>query len=176
MSNKKLSKSAQLLKDRDINKQLRTALEAKQLQDDREHADNKEKADNKISNELLEALKNAGVDTKSTVFADMERALNSNEAIRELVDSKNINLKTVVSSDQHKAIVILKSAYESLLKNYGIDFKGLHDLLIEFIELSPSIEGLRAKQYVEAHQAIAQALVNAQQNNSIRGNPSDMKQ
>lgn len=86
-------------------------------------------------------------------------------------------MKTNVTDEQHKYIVILYGSYKTLLQRYGIDFKGLRTILDEFIEISPSIDGKRAEQFVQAQQSLAQAVANANagsHGNNIRS--EDMKQ
>lgn len=174
--NKKMSKSRIKRENQKINSQIIRKFSEKTLDEDRKDADIKEKNNDFNPKDFINALNNSGVNTKDSVFSDMERMLNSNEAIRELVDIKNIRMKTKVTDEQHKIIVILYGSYKSLLTRYGIDFKGLRTILDEFIEIAPSIEGKRAEQYVTAHQAVAQALANAHLNpNAIRDN-SDIKQ
>lgn len=193
---KKLSKTARLKEARAINKRLRQEYESTLLEQERTKEDLKDgikpkssskkqiKAEittndiNKFNDKsFIEALKDSGVNTSSNnVFADMERMVNSSEAIRELVDIKNIRMKTKVTDEQHKYIVMLYGAYHSLKNRYGIDFIGLRNILDEFIEIAPSIDGKRSEQYVTAHQAVAQALVNAQQNQNALRQPSEMKQ
>lgn len=190
MAKKKLSKSAKIRQDQKINVQLRKKFEEKLLEKDRLKEDLKDGmlSDGKITtdeikefnskslNSALESLKESGIDASSNPFADMERMLNNNEAIIQLVDVKNIRMKTNVSDEQHKIIVILYGVYKTLLTRYGIDFKGLRTLLDEFIEIAPSISGQRSEQFVTAHQAMAQAIANAkgQNTNAIR-DTSDMK-
>lgn len=182
---KKISKTAQLKKDRAINKQIVHVVEQKILQKERNIEDKKDNIKNLNindikkfnSNSFMEALKNSGIqEPTGSVFADMERIVNNNESIRELVDIKNIRLKTKVTEDQHKIIVILYNAYYTMLRTYGINVRSWENLLNEFIELSPSIDGGRAEQFVTAHQAVAQAVANAQHNNNAIREPSEMKQ
>lgn len=179
---KKISKTAQLKEDRKINNTILKKFEEQQLKKDREKEDKKDKIKQidltKFnSTQLNEALKSSGVNTSSSnVFEDMERMVNNNESIRELVDIKNIRMKTNVTEEQHKIIVILRSSYLTLKYRYNIEFIGLRDILSEFVELSPSIDGKRAEQFVTAHQAVAQAVANANNhgNNQIR-ETNDMK-
>jgi hypothetical protein len=187
---KPISKNAQLKEDRKINNMILKKFEAQELAKDRMIEDKKDKINTtkeKIgttidlskfnSTQFNEALKSSGINTTSSnVFEDMERMVNNNESIRELVDNKNIKMKTRVTEEQHKIIVILRGSYLTLKYRYGIEFIGLRDILSEFIELSPSIDGERAGQFVTAHQAVAQAVANANQghNNQIRDS-SDMK-
>lgn len=185
---KVLSKTAQLKKDRAINKIIRKTLDAKDIEDARAIEDAKDPIINVQepsgadiqhfnSKMFIDALKDSGVNTESeSLFADMERIVNNNESIRELVDVKNIRMKTNVTEEQHKYIVILYGAYRTLLSRYAIDFKGLRMVLDEFIEIAPSIEGNRASQFVTAHQAMAQAVANASHNNNAMRDVNEMKQ
>lgn len=178
---KKLSKTAQKKLDQKINVQLRQKYEQKILDEQRIKEDLKDgvhKIDaNDIKNfnskSFMEAMKESGIDTKNDIFADLERVISNNESVKELVDVKNIRMKTNVTDEQHKIIVILYGAYKSLLQRYGIDFKGLRVILDEFIEIAPSISGVRAEQFVDAHKAIAQRQI-PQNPNAIR-EQSDMK-
>lgn len=182
---KKLSKTAQKRKDQQINVMLAKKFEEKLLEKDRKEADKKdkivhkplpEKITNFNSTNFMDALKNSGLDSNSTTFADMERMINSNESIRELVDIKNIRMKTKVTEEQHHIIVILFNAYNTMRKRYGINVESWQNLLNEFIEIAPSIEGKRAEQFVTAHQALAQAVADANKGSSgaIR-EPNEMK-
>lgn len=188
--NKKTSKTTLKRQDQKINVALRKKYEAQMLDKDRKLQDFKDEyikstmTENKApdiqefnAKNFLEAMKDVGLDTSNTSpFADMERMVNSNEAIRELVDIKNIRMKTKVTEEQHRYIVILYGEYNTLLKRYGIAFSGLANVLNEFIEIAPSIEGKRAEQFVTAHQAVAQALANLQANNNAMRQQTEMKQ
>jgi hypothetical protein len=176
---KKISKSAQLKEDQHINVMLRKKFDKKVLEKERKEADKDdiiihENLDLKDLNKfnsasLIEAMKNSGLDTGGSVFADMERIVNNNESIRELVDIKNIRMKTKVTEEQHHIIVVLANVYNTLLIRFNINHIALKNLLSEFIEIAPSIDGERAGQFVTAHQAVAQAVANAQHNsNAIR--------
>lgn len=184
MPKKKLSKTAQLSKDRDINRELRKAFNNKILEQDRKKEDEKEKiisqvkskgVENFNSESFIEALKESGVDSGSSIFADMERIVNNNEPIKELFEIKNIRMKTNVTEEQHHIITILFGSYDTLLNRYHIRFRGLERILNEFIELAPSIDGQRAGQFVEAQQAVAQALANANKGSNNIREPNEMK-
>jgi hypothetical protein len=174
----KKSKNSKKREAQKINKQILQQHDIKEIEDKRKEIDSTEEYIHKNidmkdlkGEEFFKALKESGIDAGKDSFEDFERMLGSNEAIRELVDIKNIKLKTNVSDEQHKIIVMLYGSYKTLLERYNIDFKGLSVILSEFIELSPSIQGKRAEQYVEAHKSIAQQLANAKNNdNAIRGN------
>jgi hypothetical protein len=182
---KKLSKTAQKRKDQKINVILKNKAIQKFKEQDRKKEDEKDhikhidkdfNLKDFNSKEITEALKTSGIDVKNDTFADMERMLSNNESIKELVDIKNIRMKTNVTDEQHKIIVILYGAYKALLMQFNIDFRGLREILDQFIEIAPSINGKRAEQYVEAHQAIAQQ--NMANKNMQSGNlrePSEMK-
>lgn len=181
-NSKKLSKTAQKRKDQSINMMLQRKMDEKQLAKDREMQDVKDKLIHKNMTikdvndfntaSLIDALKESGMDASNSTFADMERMVNNNESIRELVDTKNIRMKTNVTEEQRNIITILFGSYDTLITRYGIRFRGLERILNEFMEISPSIDGLRTEQFVTAHQAIAQAVANANKgnDNSIREN------
>lgn len=182
---KKLSKTAQKIKDQKINVMLKNKTIQKFKEQDRKKEDEKDhikhidkdfNLNDFNSKEITEALKTSGIDVKSDTFADMERMLSNNESIKELVDIKNIRMKTNVTDEQHKIIVILYGAYKALLMQFNIDFRGLREILDQFIEIAPSIDGKRAEQYVEAHQAIAQQnMVNKNMQSGNLREPSEMK-
>jgi hypothetical protein len=175
---KKISKSAQKRKDQKINSMIIQKFKEQERDIEKKISD-KEKFEHMDikslnSKSLMDALKNSGMDASSDVFSDMERIVNNNESIRELVDIRNIRMKTKVTEEQHKMLVMLGSAYNTLLSRYGINFMALKDILGEFIEIAPSIDGKRAEQFVDAHKSLSQALANAHSPNVIR-EPNDMK-
>lgn len=169
---KNLSKTAQKRIDQKINVQLAKRFIAENLESDRNIEDAKDKitvkskrldVNNFNSKSFIDAMKESGlnIEGNNTLFSDMERAINKNDSIVELVDIKNIRMKTVVSDEQHKYIIILNNAYNTMKKRWGVDVESWRNILQEFIELSPSIEGKRAGQFVTAHQALADAVAKA---------------
>jgi hypothetical protein len=183
---KKLSKSAQKKEDQKINMMLQRKMSEQDIEKARAKEDKKDNIvhenitlkdiDDFNTQSLIDALKASGMSTDNTTFSDMERMINNNESIRELVDTKNIRMKTFVNEEQRNIITILFGSYATLLNRYGIRFLGLERILNEFMELSPSLEGKRTEQFVTAHQALAQAVANANNrntNNDIRD--TDMK-
>lgn len=179
---KKLSKTAKKKQAQKINVALMKKFNSKILEKDRKIADEKDPiiiSDNmeeikdfnsKSVKDLLQTLKGSGIETVSNPFADMERIVNNNESIVQLYDTKNIRMKTKVTDEQHKIVVTLAGIYNTLLSRWGFDFRGLRNLLDEFIETAPSIDGERSVQFVTAHQALAQAVANAN-----RGNPNAIR-
>jgi hypothetical protein len=177
-----MSMTAQKKQDQKINMMLQRKMDEKHLEKERKLEDIKDKLTknnmtvsdiNEFNTQsLIDALKESGMDTTSSTFADMERMIQNNESIRELVDTKNIRMKTFVTVEQRNIITILFGSYATLLNRYGIRFQGLERILNEFMELSPSIDGKRTEQFVTAHQALAQAVANANKghDNTIRDN------
>lgn len=88
-------------------------------------------------------------------------ATQKKEAIIELFDLKNIKMKANLSEEQRNALTILMAYYNkaiSIGKELGVDInlESIKFICAEFIEMSPSIEGKRAEQFVEANKAAQQ--------------------
>lgn len=148
---KRVSKTARKKKEQHINRLQFEEWKHKDYVETKQKAINEEKL-----NEELD--KKYDKNTESPIMSDddllnkFNEQLQKKEAIVELVDLKNIKMKANISQEQRDAIVILLSIYEKL-SNEGYKIKAIWNICKEFIEMSPSIEGKRAEQYVEAHKS-----------------------
>jgi hypothetical protein len=142
---------------------------------------NKREVDNiifqKIEDEKFKAIKNE-VETSDddTILEKFKEQVSKKEAIVELVDLKNIKMKANLTQEQRDAITILLAIYKKLLKD-GYEINAIWDICKEFIEMSPSIDGKRAEQYVDAHKSSLQNnMMNNPNMNGQYGNYSDKMQ
>lgn len=154
---KKISKTARKRAEQKLNAQIHKEIVYE------EHVKEKQEA---INNE----------DRDKDILEKFNEQMNKREAIVELVDLRNIKMKANLSEEQRNTIVILLSTYNKL-QTYGIRMKVLYDICNEFIEMSPSVDGKRAEQYVEAHKSSLQNnMLNPMNQQGQYGNYSDKMQ
>lgn len=109
-----------------------------------------------------------------TILDEIEGQLdNNNSNPKVLMEGKNIKFKAILTDEQRNAVVILYSAYRQCIK-YNIEFDGLKNLLNEYVDFSPSVDGIARKQYVEAHQ-LAKVQQQQMNNNNNQNTMSQMK-
>jgi hypothetical protein len=125
-------------------------------------------------NEKKMTLEKEELDDKD-ILDKIGEQINKKEPIIELFDLKNINLKANISEEQRNIIVILMATYNQAV-SYGVDLSCIKLICADFVEMSPSIDGKRAEQYVDAHRQAINQFMNPMNQNGQYGNYSDKMQ
>lgn len=99
---------------------------------------------------------------ESLLTNDFEESFTSNEPLRDIFSSKNIKFKTELSEEQRSAISILYDTYMEFLSKWNINITSLKNVLDQYVDFGASVGRKSRGEFVQAHQAWAQAQANAQ--------------
>lgn len=138
------------------------------------------KGDDRKDNERIKSIKlsddTSQREREKSILDELDKKLEKKEAIVHLFDIENVKFKANITEEQRNIIASLMAAYnyakllgvsisEMLKQVYDFDAKininieAFQFIIKEYVEYSPSLEGKRAEQYVDAHKAQIQNLM-----------------
>jgi hypothetical protein len=108
---------------------------------------------------------------EKSILDKLDEKLDKKEPIIQLFDIQNIKLKANLTEEQRNTIVILMATYNEgihlgaqLSQELGfpvyLDLNIIKMIVDEYVDYSPSIDGKRAEQFVDAHKAQVQQFMN----------------